>query len=85
MAARKTKPIYTMEDLPKTGPVMLLELVSTPTERRLLPCCRATYYNRHKKGDVPPITRMFNAATVNAQQIRAYLNGEDWRKVKIAA
>ena len=84
MAARVTRPIYTMEDLPETGPVLLQELISTPTERRLLPCSRATYYNRNKRGDVPPITRIFNAATVNAQQIRAYLNGQDWRKVKVA-
>ncbi len=85
MAARVTRPIYTLDELPETGPVMLMEIVSTPTERRLMGISRATYYNHHMAGKVPPITRIFNAATVRAEQIRAYLNGEDWTKVDLAA
>ncbi|MEP1353259.1 MAG: hypothetical protein ABJX32_06165 [Tateyamaria sp.] len=78
-------PIYKFEDIPTTGLVILHDCLTTEAEQRILPCTRLTWSRWAKSGKAPPIKKIFGFTAVHAEHLRAFLQGEDWREVKLPA
>ncbi|SDG32696.1 hypothetical protein [Alloyangia pacifica] len=74
------KRITTIDELPEQGWVRLGLVCRTKDgSEGLLPCKTDTYLRYAKSGRAPKTRKFFGRHEVNAQQVRAYLLGEDWK------
>lgn len=73
-------PIKTVDDLPAEGFVYLTQVVTEDeADPRLLPVKQDTYSKHAKSGKAPKLGKFFGRLTVDAQQLRAFALGQDWK------